>query len=138
MAAAKLAASSSQTTPADAQAKAEQILGLDIKGHIVRRLLITPAADIASEYYVSFLLDRANRTYLAMASVEGGMDIEEVARTKPEALAKVPVDAIVGVDDAKAREIVRAARFPADVADEVASSAGESLAGAGQGGRHAR
>jgi len=106
---------------ADAQAKAEQILGLDIKGHIVRRLLITPAADIASEYYVSFLLDRANRTYLAMASVEGGMDIEEVARTKPEALAKVPIDAIIGVDDAKAREIVRAARFPSEVADEVAA-----------------
>ena len=105
----------------DAHAKAEQILGLDIKGHIVRRLLITPAAEIASEYYVSFLLDRANRTYLAMASVEGGMDIEEVARTKPEALAKVPIDAIIGVDDAKAREIVRAARFPADVADEVAT-----------------
>ena len=106
---------------ADAQAKAEQIFGLDIKGHIVRRLLITPAADIASEYYVSFLLDRANRTYLAMASVEGGMDIEEVARTKPEALAKVPIDAIIGVDDAKAREIVRAARFPSEVADEVAA-----------------
>jgi succinyl-CoA synthetase beta subunit len=106
---------------ADAQAKAGQILGLDIKGHIVQRLLITPAADIASEYYVSFLLDRGNRTYLAMASVEGGMDIEEVARTKPEALAKVPVDAIVGVDEAKAREIVRAARFPAEVVDEVAA-----------------
>jgi succinyl-CoA synthetase beta subunit len=106
---------------ADAQAKAGQILGLDIKGHIVQRLLITPAADIASEYYVSFLLDRGNRTYLAMASVEGGMDIKEVARTKPEALAKVPVDAIVGVDEAKAREIVRAARFPAEVADEVAA-----------------
>ena len=78
-------------SPSDAAAKADDILGLDIKGHTVRRLLITPAADIETEYYVSFLLDRANRTYLAMASVEGGMDIEEVARTKPEALAKVPV-----------------------------------------------
>ena len=107
-------------SPADAQSKAEQILGLDIKGHIVRRLLVTPAADIAAEYYVSFLLDRANRTYLAMASVEGGMDIEEVARTKPEALAKIPVDAIRGVDDALAREIVSAARFPSDIADQVA------------------
>jgi succinyl-CoA synthetase beta subunit len=107
-------------SPDDAEAKAGDILGLDIKGHVVRRVLITPAADIASEYYVSFLLDRANRTYLAMASVEGGMDIEEVARTKPEALAKVPVDALVGVNEAKAREIVSAAKFPADVAEQVA------------------
>jgi succinyl-CoA synthetase beta subunit len=108
-------------SPGDAEAKAADILGLDIKGHIVRRLLITPAADIASEYYVSFLLDRANRTYLAMASVEGGIDIEEVARTKPEALARIPVDALAGVDEAKAREIVDAARFPSDVADQVAA-----------------
>ena len=107
-------------SPHEAHAKAEDILGLDIKGHIVRRVLVTPASDIASEYYVSFLLDRANRTYLAMASVEGGMDIEEVARTKPEALAKIPVDALVGVDDDKAREIVTAARFPEDIADQVA------------------
>ena len=109
-------------SPDDAEAKASDILGLDIKGHIVRRLLITPAADIETEYYVSFLLDRANRTYLAMASVEGGMDIEEVARTKPEALAKVAVDALVGVDEAKAREIVATARFPDDVADQVADA----------------
>ncbi len=108
-------------SPADAEAKAGDILGLDIKGHVVRRLLITPAADIDSEYYVSFLLDRANRTYLAMATVEGGMDIEEVARTKPEALAKIPVDALTGVDAAKANEIVAAARFPSDIADQVAN-----------------
>ena len=104
-----------------AAAMAEQILGLDIKGHVVRRLLITPAVDIAEEYYVSILLDRANRTYLAMASVEGGMDIEEVARTKPEALAKIPVDAIQGADEAKAREIVAAAHFPEEVSDQVAA-----------------
>jgi succinyl-CoA synthetase beta subunit len=108
-------------SPDDAETKAGDILGLDIKGHVVRRLLITPAADIETEYYVSFLLDRANRTYLAMASVEGGMDIEEVARTKPEALAKVPVDALIGVDESKAREIVASANFPADVADQVAN-----------------
>ena len=106
-------------SPEDAEAKAGDILGLDIKGHVVGRLLITPAADIDSEYYVSFLLDRANRSYLAMASVEGGMDVEEVARTKPEALARVPVDALAGVDETKAREIVAAARFPDDVADQV-------------------
>ncbi|TQM82611.1 succinyl-CoA synthetase beta subunit [Saccharothrix saharensis] len=106
--------------PDETEAKAEAILGLDIKGHIVHRVLVTPASDIAEEYYFSFLLDRANRTFLAMASVEGGMDIEEVAATKPEALAKVPVDAIKGVDRAKADEIVAAAKFPAEVADQVA------------------
>jgi len=104
---------------ADARAKAEQILGMDIKGHTVHKVMLTVTADIAAEYYVSFLLDRANRTFLAMASVEGGMEIEEIAVTKPEALAKVPVDATVGVTPQKAREIVAAANFPADVADQV-------------------
>jgi succinyl-CoA synthetase beta subunit len=106
--------------PADARAKAEQILGLDIKGHVVRRLMLAETADIVSEYYVSFLLDRSNRTFLAMASVEGGMEIEEIAVTKPEALAKVPVDATIGVTPEKAAEIVAAANFPAEVADQVA------------------
>lgn len=105
--------------PADAQAKAEAILGLDIKGHIVGKVLINGAADIAEEYYVSYLLDRANRNFLAMASVEGGMDIEEVAATKPEALAKVSIDPLQGVDANKAAEIVAAAKFPGDVADQV-------------------
>jgi succinyl-CoA synthetase beta subunit len=94
-------------------------LGLDIKGHIVKKVLVTEASAIAEEYYVSFLLDRANRTYLAMASVEGGMDIEEVAHTKPEALAKVAVDAIEGCTAAKAKEIVTAAKFPSDVAPQI-------------------
>jgi succinyl-CoA synthetase beta subunit len=106
--------------PADAKAKAGQILGLDIKGHVVRRLMLAQTADIESEYYVSFLLDRSNRTFLAMASVEGGMEIEEIAVTKPEALAKVPVDATVGVTPEKAAEIVAEAKFPAEVADQVA------------------
>jgi len=108
-------------SPADAEQKAGAILGLDIKGHIVNKVLITGAADIAEEYYVSFLLDRANRNFLAMASVEGGMDIEEVAATKPEALAKIAIEPIAGVDPAKAAEIVAAAKFPADVADQVAN-----------------
>ena len=99
-------------TPEDAQVKAEAILGMDIKGHTVHRVLITEASDIAEEYYVSFLLDRTNRSFLAMASVAGGVDIEEVAATRPEDLAKVPVDALEGVDEAKAREIVNAAKFP--------------------------
>ncbi len=107
------------TGTADVQEKAGAILGMDIKGHTVHRVLITAAVDIAREYYVSFLLDRANRAYLAMASVEGGMDIEEVAATKPEALARIRVDAIEGVTEAKAAEIVDAAKFPADVRDQV-------------------
>ena len=106
--------------PDDAVAKAGQILGMDITGHTVHKVMLAQTADIAEEYYVSFLLDRANRTFLAMASVEGGMEIEEVAATKPEALAKVPVDANEGVTDAKAREIVEAAKFTAEVADQVA------------------
>jgi succinyl-CoA synthetase beta subunit len=111
----KLAAS-----PDEAAERAAAILGMDIKGHTVHRVLVTPACDIAAEYYFSFLLDRANRTFLAMASVEGGMDIEEVAATKPEALAKVPIDPIAGVSPAKAREIVTTARFPAEVAEAAA------------------
>ena len=106
--------------PADTRAKAEAILGLDIKGHIVRRVLVTPASDIAEEYYFSFLLDRANRTFLAMASAEGGMDIEQLAVERPDALAKVPVDALAGVDLAKAKEIVAAAKFPEAIADQAA------------------
>ena len=109
------------TNPAEAGERARDILGLDIKGHIVERVLVTAAAEIVEEYYVSFLLDRSNRTYLAMASFEGGMDIEEVAATKPEALAKIPVDALVGCTAQKAAEIADAAKFPADVRDQVIS-----------------
>ncbi len=107
--------------PEDARVKAGQILGMDIKGHTVHKVMLAVTADIAAEYYVSFLLDRANRTFLAMASVEGGMEIEEIAVTKPEALAKIPIDATVGVTPAKAREIVEAANFPAEVADQIAA-----------------
>jgi succinyl-CoA synthetase beta subunit len=106
--------------PADAEAKAAAILGMDIKGHTVHRVLVAEASDIAEEYYFSFLLDRSNRTFLAMASREGGMEIEEVAATKPEALAKVPVDAIEGVDVAKARAILEQGNIPADVLDQAA------------------
>jgi succinyl-CoA synthetase beta subunit len=105
--------------PAEAAAKAEAILGMTIKGHPVRRVLITQASDIAEEYYVSFLIDRANRTYLAMASVEGGVEIERLAVERPEALAKVPIDALTGVDAAKAAEIVAAAGFDPDVRGQV-------------------
>ncbi len=108
-------------TPDEAVARATDILGLNIKGHIVHKVLVTEASDIDKEFYVSFLLDRANRTYLAMASVEGGMEIEELAVERPEALARIAVDAITGCDQAKADEIVAAAGFPADVAADVAS-----------------
>jgi succinyl-CoA synthetase beta subunit len=107
-------------TPAEAKEKAEAILGLDIKGHVVHRVLVTEASDIAEEYYFSFLLDRSNRTFLAMASAEGGMEIEELAVERPEALARVPIDAIAGVDKAKADDIVAQAKLPAEVADEAA------------------
>jgi succinyl-CoA synthetase beta subunit len=108
-------------TPEEARARAEDILGLDIKGHVVRRVLVTEATDIAEEYYVSFLLDRANRAFLAMASVEGGVDIEEVAATRPEALALVRIDAIEGVDPAIAARIAEEAGFPAHIRDQVAA-----------------
>ncbi len=103
--------------PKDAVAKAGEILGMDIKGHTVHRVLIAPAADIAEEYYFSFLLDRANRNYLCIASIEGGVEIEVTAKEDPDAVAKVAIDPQTGVDDAKAEEIVAATRFPADVAD---------------------
>ncbi|WUH91386.1 ADP-forming succinate--CoA ligase subunit beta [Streptomyces sp. NBC_00433] len=106
--------------PADAVAKAEAILGMDIKGHTVHKVMLAETADIKEEYYVSFLLDRTNRTFLAMASVEGGVEIEVVAEENPDALAKVAVDALEGVTPEKAAEIVAAAKFPADIADQVA------------------
>ena len=106
--------------PQDAVAKAEQILGMDIKGHTVHKVMLAQTADIKDEYYVSFLLDRTNRTFLAMASVEGGVEIEVVAEQNPEALAKIPVDANEGCTPEKAAEIVAAAKFPAEVADQVA------------------
>jgi succinyl-CoA synthetase beta subunit len=105
--------------PESARARAQDILGLDIKGHITHRVMVAQASDIAAEYYFSYLLDRSNRTFLAMASVEGGMEIEEIAVTKPEALARIPIDATVGVDAQKAAQIVDAAGFPAEVRDQV-------------------
>ncbi|MFJ2111178.1 MULTISPECIES: ADP-forming succinate--CoA ligase subunit beta [unclassified Streptomyces] len=106
--------------PADAVEKAGQILGMDIKGHTVHKVMLAQTADIAEEYYVSFLLDRTNRTFLAMASVEGGVEIEVVAEENPDALAKIPVDANEGCTPEKAAEIVAAAKFPEDIAGQVA------------------
>jgi len=108
-------------TPAEAFTHAQAILGMDIKGHTVHRVLVTEAADIAAEHYVSFLLDRANRTYLAMASVEGGMEIEQLAVERPDALARVPVDALRGVDSELATQIaVRGGFAPGEQAEVAA------------------
>ena len=107
-------------SPEETAEKASEILGMDIKGHTVHRVMIAEGAKIAEEFYFSVLLDRANRSYLAMASVEGGMEIEVLAVERPEALAKVAVDPTVGIDQAKADEIVAAAGFADDVKAQVA------------------
>jgi succinyl-CoA synthetase beta subunit len=105
---------------ADAKEKASAILGMDIKGHRVNKVMIAQAAPIASEYYMSILLDRANRNFLVMASVAGGMEIEEVAHKTPEKLARVGINPNQGIDKAKALEIAKAGQFPTDVIDQVA------------------
>lgn len=105
-------------SPQEAADHAEQILGMDIKGHTVHKVMIAEGADIAEEYYFSVLLDRSERAYLAMCSKEGGMEIEQLAVERPEALARVKVDPLVGIDAAKAAEIVEAAGF--DEADRAA------------------
>jgi succinyl-CoA synthetase beta subunit len=109
--------------PDEAYAKASQILGMDIKGHTVHSVLIAQAVDIGAEYYLSFLLDRANRTFLSICSVQGGMEIEEVAHSNPGAVARIPVSALTGVDAAKAKEIVAAGRIPEQAADGAAVAA---------------
>ena len=103
----------------DAEEKAAAILGMDIKGHIVHKVMIAQAAPIEAEYYLAILLDRANRNFLVMASVAGGMEIEEVAHKTPEKLARIGIDPNVGISKEKAREIVLAGAFPADVVDQV-------------------
>jgi succinyl-CoA synthetase beta subunit len=100
------------STPEEAQEKAAKILGMDIKGHTVHSVLVAEDINIAEEYYLSFLLDRAERTFLAMCSVEGGVEIEEVARTNPQALARIPISPLTGVDPTKAAEIIAAGGLP--------------------------
>jgi succinyl-CoA synthetase beta subunit len=107
-------------SPEEAKQAAEKILGLDIKGHIVKRVMIAEGAKIAKEFYFSVLLDRSNRTFLALCSVEGGMDIEQLAEERPEALAKVPIDAVKGIDLAKALEIAKLGGFDDQLAAKVA------------------
>ena len=102
-------------TAEEAREKANEILGMDIKGHTVHRVLIADGAEIAEEYYFSILLDRSERRYLAMCSVEGGVEIEQLAVERPEALARIGVDPNVGIDEAKAKEIVDAAGFDEEI-----------------------
>ena len=104
----------------DAKEKAKAILGMDIKGHIVKKVMIAKAAPIESEYYLAILLDRANRNFLVMASVAGGMEIEEVAHKTPEKLARVGIDPNKGIDKSQAIEIIKAGQFPTEVVDQVA------------------
>ncbi|MFJ6001582.1 ADP-forming succinate--CoA ligase subunit beta [Arthrobacter sp. NPDC092385] len=109
-------------TPDEAYSYASDILGMDIKGHTVHTVMIAQGADIAEEYYFSVLLDRSNRNYLAMCSVEGGMEIEQLAVERPEALARIAVDAGTGIDQAKAEEIVDAAGFAPELREGVANT----------------
>ena len=104
----------------DAKEKANAILGMDIKGHIVKKVMIAQAAPIDSEYYLAILLDRANRNFLVMASVAGGMEIEEVAHKTPDKLARVSIDPNNGIDKKSAIEIAKAGQFPSEVIDQVA------------------
>jgi succinyl-CoA synthetase beta subunit len=105
--------------PDEAYEAAKAILGLDIKGHVVKRVMVAAGARIAREFYFSVLLDRANRSYLSLCSVEGGMEIEQLAVEKPEALARVEVNPLTGITKDKALEIAKAANFPEDLLDAV-------------------
>ncbi|GAB3146418.1 ADP-forming succinate--CoA ligase subunit beta [Microbacterium neimengense] len=107
-------------TPDEAYEAAKAILGLDIKGHVVKRVMVAAGASIEKEFYFSVLLDRSNRSYLSLASVEGGMEIEQLAVEKPEALARIEVNALTGIDKTKAVEIARAANFPEELVEKVA------------------
>ena len=105
-------------TPDEAASYAADILKLTIKDLPVRKVLVVPAASIEDEYYFSFLLDRSNRQYLTISSVAGGMEIEEVAHTNPDAVKQIGIDPGTGVDEAKAREIVAETGFPEAIADQ--------------------
>ena len=107
-------------TPEDAEVAAKAILGLDIKGHVVHRVMVAEGADIDREFYFSVLLDRANRNYLVLCSYEGGMEIEQLAEERPEALARIAVDPSKGINLGVAKEIAKSAKFPDELVDVVA------------------
>ena len=125
-------------TPDEAFEHASNILGMTIKDLTVHRVLIAPAASIEEEYYFSFLLDRANRSYLCIASVEGGVEIEEVAKTNPDAVKQIAIDPGTGVDEAKAREIVAEAGFPEVLTDQAVQTVLGAVEDLRRGGRHPR
>jgi succinyl-CoA synthetase beta subunit len=104
----------------EARQHAKAILGMDIKGHTVRRLWIEHASDIAQEYYASFTLDRPNKLHLGMLSAEGGVEIEEVAVTNPEAIAKLEIDPRLGLDEPTARRWVEAANLDPEAREQAA------------------
>ena len=106
-------------TAEEAREKAQEILGMDIKGHTVHKVLIAAGADIAEEYYFSILLDRSGRRELAMCSAQGGMDIETLAREHPEALARVGLDPKVGIDEDVAAQILGQAGFSRSMIDKI-------------------
>lgn len=106
--------------PEEARAAAESILGLDIKGHVVHRVMVAAGAAIDREFYFSVLLDRANRSYLVLCSYEGGMDIEQLADERPDALARVQVSPLEGISLDVAKDIAVKAQFPAELVDRVA------------------
>lgn len=93
-------------SPRAAEEAAGQILGMDIKGHTVHSVWVEQASDIAAEYYVSFTLDRSAKKHLAIVSAQGGVDIEGVAESDPEAVVKLHIDPVVGLTDWQARELV--------------------------------
>ena len=125
-------------TPDEAFEHAQAILALTIKDLPVNRVLVVPATPPEEEYYFSFLLDRSNRSYLCIASVEGGVEIEEVAKTNPDAVKKIPINAGTGVDEAKATEIVEEAGFPAELKDQAVAHGAGAVEGLRRGGRHPR
>ncbi|MDP6480948.1 MAG: ADP-forming succinate--CoA ligase subunit beta [Acidimicrobiales bacterium] len=96
----------------DVRTHASAILGLDIKGHVVGRVWIERASDIAEEYYASFTLDRSEKKHLGMLSVEGGVEIETVAEENPDAIAKVWIDPVDGLSESECRSWVAAAGLP--------------------------
>jgi succinyl-CoA synthetase beta subunit len=104
--------------PAAARSAAEAILGLDIKGHVVHKVLVEPASDIAEEYYLSFLHDRVSKGYKAICSVEGGVEIEEVNRTQPEKVAKIDINPATGMTTELANRILDAGAMPQDTRDQ--------------------
>ncbi|HEY8772638.1 MAG TPA: ADP-forming succinate--CoA ligase subunit beta [Candidatus Limnocylindria bacterium] len=109
-------------TPDEAAARAEEIIGLDIKGVTVRTVLVAPAARIAKEYYLGIVLDRGGRAVTVIASAEGGVEIEETARTNPDAILRLPLDSLIGLQDHQVRRVSFFLGLPAELRKEFATT----------------